>query len=537
MERRFDEKLKGSALVYGLIIMTAVAILLTSILTFITSQTKYSLQIHAREQAFQIAESGINFYRWYLAHQVEGRTAQQVATFWATGNPYGVATPYIVEYKDPEGSAVGKYKLTITPPLVGSTIVTVKSEGWTYRYPKDIRTLVVRFRRPSWSENAVLANDFMRFGEGTSVFGKIMSNKGIRFDGVAHNIISSAVATYDDPDHGGSAEFGVHTHVNVPPATGVNDAARPAETPPSAVSARSDIFMAGRSFPIATIDFNGVLGDLSLMKSEAQAGRGKYFNNSGVGQQITLLSAGTFDACTVNSFSEYTSSSTSNTNAIIDYKGIITGATGGNSGTNGTACITTACCTTTACGYIQSNQTSKGRCSSKANYPIVNNGVIFVENNIWLSGKIDSAGMAAPSDGSAKKERISIVAANLIGGATPSVYIPDNLTYTNYNGNEILGVIAQKNIEIPRDSATTLRIDAALLAQQGRVGREYYDGRVKSTITVYGAIATSLRYGFAYTDNTGYTTRNLYYDNNLLYYPPPYFPTGTQYQMDLWEEN
>jgi hypothetical protein len=52
----------------------------------------------------------------------------------------------------------------------------------------------------------------MRFGAGTEVFGKIHSNVGIRFDGVAHNVISSGVASFDDPDHGGGNEFGVHTH-------------------------------------------------------------------------------------------------------------------------------------------------------------------------------------------------------------------------------------------------------------------------------------------------------------------------------------
>lgn len=513
MNNVLKRNIKGSALVYGLIIMTAVAIVLTSILTFITSQTKYALQTHSREQAFQIAESGIDFYRWYLAHQVEGRTAQQIATFWASGSPYGVPpTPYEVEYTD-GGVSIGKYRLTVTPPKAGSTSISIRSEGWTYRNSADVRTLVVRLRRPSWSENAVLANDFMRFGEGTEVFGKIMSNKGIRFDGLSHNVISSAVATYDDPDHGGGSEFGVHTHL-----------APTDPLPPAVVPARTDVFEAGRSFPVAMVDFNGVLGDLSFMKSEAQAGRGKYFDNSGVGRQITLLVDGTFDVCTANSFSAYTSYyDSTHTNAISDYQGVVSGASGSYNGTNGSACITSACCASSSCALIQSNKSARGKCVSKTNYPIVDNGVIFVEDNIWLSGKINT-------------KRISVVAADLIGGPPPSVYIPSNLVYTNYNGSDILGVIGQKNIEIPRDSSNVLRIDGALLSQQGRVGREYYDGRIKSTITIYGALATNIRYGFAYTDGTGYTTRNLYYDNNLLYYPPPYFPTGTQYQMDLWEE-
>jgi hypothetical protein len=144
--------------------------------------------------------------------------------------------------------------------------------------------------------------------------------------------------------------------------------------------------------------------------------------------------------------------------------------------------------------------------------------------------------------GTIDNRKVTVVAANLLGGAAPSVYILNDIRYTNTNGNDVIGIIGQNNIEIAYASEDDLRIDAALLAQQGRVGREHYSSPknlnpdVKTTITVNGAIATNQRYGFAWTDGTGYQNRNLYYDNNLLYYPPPYFPTGTQYEMDLWQE-
>ena len=50
-------------------------------------------------------------------------------------------------------------------------------------------------------------------------------------------------------------------------------------------------------------------------------------------------------------------------------------------------------------------------------------------------------------------------------------------------------------------------------------------------------IGSYQRYGFAYTDGTGYQTRNLIYDVNLLYGPPPSFPLTTDtYQTISWEE-
>ncbi len=476
--------LKGSILIYGLVIMFMVSVVMTSIISFIAGQTKYSLQIHAREQAFQIAESGIHFYRWYLAHQVEGRTAQQVADFWSTGSPYGVSDPYVATYRDPSGDLVGEYSLDVTPPDPGSTIITVRATGFTYKYPGLVRIIEVRFRRPSWSESAVLANDVMRFGAGTEVYGKIHSNNGIRFDGVAHNLVTSSLSTYDDPDHNGGNEFGVHTH----------DA--PTDPlPPAAVPSRADVFEAGRSFPEAAVDFNGVLGDLSVMKAAAQASSSYFLpaGTSAAGRQIILKTNGTYDVCKVR---------TVNTGYSITQYARNAGAG--------------------SCGACS------GQCAP-TNYPIPDDGVIFVEGNTWVSGTIND-------------RRVTVVAGNLLGGAAPSVYILNDIRYTNTDGRDILGIIGQNHIEIGYASENDLRIDAALLAQQGRVGREHYSSPknlnpdTKTTITVNGAIATNQRYGFAWTDGTGYQNRNLYYDNNLLYYPPPYFPTGTQYEMDLWQE-
>src|SRR3989304_6201167 len=53
---------------------------------------------------------------------------------------------------------------------------------------------------PTFSSYSVVGNDVMRFGSGTEVFGPIHSNNGIRFDGLTHNIITSTVSQYDDPD-------------------------------------------------------------------------------------------------------------------------------------------------------------------------------------------------------------------------------------------------------------------------------------------------------------------------------------------------
>ncbi len=452
----YSKNKNGSALPYMLVIMFSVSIILVSLIGYVVSQIKYASYQARKEESLQIAEAGIYFYRWYLAHEVEGKTAQQMNDFWNSGSAYGVTTPYEAEYKDPYGAGIGRYRITVTPPEDYSTIVIVESSGWTYKEPSLIRTVRVRFRRPSWSEFMILANDNMRLSSTTEIFGPFHSNGGIRFDGVAHNIVSSSRATYVDPDTG-ATQPGVWTSWPNEYNTTMG----------------SNVFLAGKDFPVNPQDFNGVVADLALMKQAAQASN-TYFNNSGRGRHIILKNDDTFDIRTVSSYNAYSFN-------ITSYSG------------------------------------------SWQNFPIPDNGVIFVEDNVWLEGTINS-------------RKVSVAAADLTFGTSPNVFIQHDIHYTNYDGTDVLGIVAEQDVEIIRDSEDDLHLDAAFLAQKGRVGRKYYFNNYKTLISIYGAIVSNQRFGFGYTDGTGYANRNLWYDNNMLYYPPPYFPTGTKYALDLWEE-
>ncbi|NTV40807.1 MAG: hypothetical protein HGA61_00840 [Candidatus Moranbacteria bacterium] len=538
------EKERGTAIGYALVIIAMISIIFSSVVQFVATQAKSAYQNQSREQAFQVAEAGVNFYRWYLAHQTDGKNSVQVREFWQNTSPYplglGDNYGYEREYVDAQGGSIGRFKMEIDQePDPGSTIVDAVFTGWTYKYPNIKRKIKVRFRRPSWSENSVLANDFMRFGEGTTVDGKIHSNSGIRFDGVATNVVSSSLSSFDDPDHdeigNDKLEFGVHTHVN--PSGGVNESFRSSEAPPNPVQIRTDVFKAGRKFPVPQIDFASVVSVISDMRSQAAI----KFDNSGAGRRIMLKTDDTFDVCKVSEYDLATST-------IEKYSGLIVGATGSFASNNGKVCpnTTSLCCnnTTIPCDWVSNSNHAKGKCVTMTNHPIPNDGVIFVANNIWLEGTING-------------RRVSFVAAELsdepVGGGVPNSGIGknvflgmNNLRYTNSNGEDIIGIIAENDVEIVKNSLTNLTIDGALLAKEGRVGRKKY-GNNKNTITINGAIATNVRYGFAYVGNDfncgggvtvsqGYCFRNLNFDNNLLYHPPPYFPTGTQYTVDLWEE-
>lgn len=482
MDPKKGKNKNGSALAYALVIMTAVLIILVSMISYIVGQLKFSFNRAEKEKAFQTAEAGIYYYRWYLAHQTSGKTAQQIEDFW-NGEVIGVDSTYVQNYE-----GIGQYSISVTPPSSGSTIITVISEGHTFKMPEVKRTVKARFRRPSWSEYVFLSNGFMNFGDQSEVWGKIHSNYGIRFDGIAHNTVSALSAKFSDPSHSGCKEFGVHTH------RGTDDPCAPANDPPwpsNTVPSRPDVFMGGREFPVPEISFSGVTTDLSNMKVRAEAGNGKYFDTTGLGRHIILKSNGTYDICTVRR-------ANSTTHAINNSNGYLA-----NNGSD----------------YCDS---CSGACVS--NYPIVNDGVIFVENNVWVEGEINN-------------KRLSIVAANLSGGGDKDIYIGisnKNLRLVSYDCDNMLGLVAQRDVRVLNDCPADFIVDAALLAQTGLVGIVNGMGG-KYSFTFNGAIASYLQPYFQ-NGGSGFADRTYNFNNKLLYCPPPYFPTGTEYAIDLWEE-
>lgn len=466
----FPAKLRqsgGYVLIQVMVFGIIAVYVLGALISWTVIDIKASRQAGSKELSIQIAEAGIDYYRWHLAH---------APTDYQDGT--GTAGPYVHDFYDKNDNKIGTFTLNITPPPLGSTLVVVKSTGRTDAEPSIARTIQAKFAKPSIAKYAVVTNDVMRFGEGTTIYGPVHSNKGIRFDGLIYNIITSGVTAYDDPDHSGSNnEYGVHTHVS------------PVDTfPPNPIPSRPDIFTAGRLFPVPEVDFTGITADIAEMKIDA-VDKGYFRASSGSqGYHIILKTNDTFDLKKVTKL--YSKDTCSNEKWSIQ------------------------------------NESSIG------NFPMPNNGLIFLEDNIWVEGKINSA-------------RVNIVAAVLPDNTSTrkNITINNDLLYTNYDGSDTIGLIAQNNINVGLISDDNLQIDASLIAQKGRVGRFYYESDCSSTyykrntLTLNGMIASAIRYGFAYTDGTGYQLRNLNYDSHLLYSPPPSFPlTSDQYITLSWEE-
>jgi hypothetical protein len=457
-------KNKGGYILIQVIVFASISVyILGALVGWAVINLKASKNASGSEQALQIAEAGIDYYRWHLAHA-------------PTDFQDGMTTsgPYIHDFKDKSNNILGTFTLNITPPSLGSTLVTIESTGKINSNPSISRKIKVKLVKPSMAKYAVAANVDMRFGAGTEIFGPIHSNSGILFDGLAHNIVSSSKPDYIDPDYH-TNEYSVHTRVS--PIDPV---------PPTPLPERPDVFMAGRQFPLPLVDFSGITADLAQLKIAANTPNGFWRAESGKeGYHIILKTDNTFEIKKVTKLISSCSDSWS-----IDKE------------------------------------------DSGNTYPIPTNGIIFLEDDVWVDGQINNA-------------RLTIIAAVLPDevATRKNITVNNDLLYTHYDGSDVIGLIAQNNINVGLRSEDDLRIDAALIAQKGRVGRYYYTSSCsatyykRQTLTLYGMIGTALRYGFSYTDGTGYQIRNLNYDANLLYAPPPSFPlTSDQYITLSWEE-
>ncbi len=446
-------------LVLSMVIFGAVAIImLGGLVSLGLIEGRAENQKYQSERAFQVAEAGVNYYRWHLAHA-------PVDYKDGTNN----AGPYVHDYIDNTGVTIGRYSLVITPPPIGSTLVTVDSTGYLLAYPQWKRTVRAKFAIPSFAKFAVVSNDNMRYGSGTVTYGELHSNGGTQFDGTAHNIVESSVTSYNDTDSDVQAtKPGVW----------------------SSISPDTSVFLAGKQYPVPAVDFSGLSANLANLKAQAQAG-GFYRAASGVqGYHIILKNNNTFDLYKVKK---------------VNAQG--------------------------TCDNLTWSITS-GQETFLGNNPYPANGVIFIEDHVWVEGNVNQA-------------RVTIGAGTFpeSPATDKNIIVNNNLTYTHSDGEEAVGLIAQGSVLVGLSSADTLTIDAALVAVDGNAGRPHYNtskcgsSGIRSQLTLYGSIASYTRYGFAYTDGNGYQIRNINYDANLLYSPPPQYPLTTdQYSIIDWED-
>lgn len=471
------------------------------------------------QQSFNVAEAGVNYYLWHLAHNsTDYRDGQNIPT---TPDPTLGYGPYVHNYIDSNATNQGTFTLWIKPQGSGSTIVTVRSIGKA-KDSSMTRTVEAQIGATSFASYGLLADVEFWFGDDEAANGPVFSNQGVHMDGPSSDTVSSANSTYVPlPQYGGngSSKPGVWCDTTVlSPNCNTRD-------------------KSNWLYPQPTIDFNQVSTSLCSMKKVAFAN-----------DPATAALASLANACS--------QVPTTRTAAYIPRNGTTFNITKGyliQLNTNGTYDLFRVSAENDRLTPYTSALT---RTSVATNISVPSSGVIFVEDNVWVRTNPTFNG------------RVTIAAGQLASTANAAdINIADDIVYTTKNGTDAIGLVAENDVTVapyapPSSGSFNFEIDAATLAQSGSVtwpDRYKTDSsrctrgwvNANQTFTYYGSVATRQYWTWNYQRNScgdavydnsvgryisgvRHTATN--YDYNLLYAPPPSYPITGGYTIMSWRE-
>lgn len=506
------------AIIIAFMIMGTAAVQITLTNFFVVGNVTKS------QQAFNIAETGLNYYLWHLNHNATDY--KDGGTTPATPDPELGYGPYVHNYVDTNGDTKGTYTLYIKPAGAGSSVVTVRSIGKVT--DGDItRTVQAQIGQPSFASYAVASDTALWFGNTEAANGPVVSNQGVRMDGASSSTVSSANTIYVPPGNlggDGASHNGVWCHSSI--------------TTPVNCSTRSQ---AAWIYPVPLVDFNQVSSSLCTMKKVAFAA-----------DPTTASLATQANACTqvpATRTSSYLPRRASTYNAARGYLVMLN--------PDGTYNLSNV----NAENDQLTPYTSALTLSSVAtNIALPSSGVLFAEDNVWVLSNPNYHG------------RLTIAAGRLSASSSASyanINIAGPIAYSTKNGTDAIGLVSQKAIVLepyapPNTASFNFEVDAALLSQTGEV---WYPGVYASNTNrctrgwvnsnqqflFYGSIATRqtwtwtwLQGSSACGDAVFSSTQNRYisgvlnnitqYDYNLQYAPPPSYPLTSGYNILSWRE-
>lgn len=511
-------------------IIIAFAIMGTAIAEVAMTNLTISSNIVKSQQAFNVAEAGMNYYLWHLNHNATDY--KDGGTTPATPDPNLGYGPYTHDYYDSNAVKQGTYTLWIKPQGAGSTVVTVHSIGVAVGTGIK-RTVQAQIGSPSFANYAVAADSALWFGNTEAANGPVHSNQGVRMDGPSNSTVSSANATYVPSSqlggNGSTSRPGVWCDTSV--------------TSPVNCNTRSKT---NWLYPVSQIDFNQVSSSLCTMKKVAFAA-----NSS------TASLASQANACT--------QTPTTTTNAYIPQQSTSFSSSKGyliKLNTNNTYDLLKV---NSENDRLTPYTSALGTTAVSTGNAVPSSGVIFVEDNVWVLTNPNFHG------------RVTIAAGRLATNNNADIVIAGNLLYSTKNGSDAIGLVAENSVYVapyapPSSGSFNYEINGALLAQNGDVqfgenGSSSTDpsnyrsntnactrGWVNDnqTFTFYGSVATrqtwtwTWQYGSnscgdaAYKAGKGYISGILnnttQYDYNLEYAPPPSYPLTSGYNILSWRE-
>ena len=475
-----------------------------------------------RQKALNIAEAGLNYYLWHLSHSPSD---------YKDGKTTGVAEdpvlgfgPFVHTYIDDNALNAGTFTLYIKPTGNGSTIARIRSIGRVAN-SDIIRTIDGYVGAPSFASYGVVSDSALWFGSTETASGPIHSNQGIRMDGPSTSDVTSANSTYVPSSalggNGSTSHPGVWCSSTV--------------TAPINCNTRSKTDW---RYPVPAVDFNVVNGSLCTIKKTAFAANA---STSAIATQANACS----QTPTTRTSSYLPQRATNGTyNATRGYLVQLN--------TNGTYDLYSVNGETdTATPYTSALSLS----IQGSNIAIPSSGVIFAEDNVWVRTNPTYTG------------RVTIASGRLATNSNANITIADDIVYNTKNGTTSIGLVAEGKISIapyapPATGSFNFEVDAALIAQSGTINypNVYNSNANRCTrgwvganqnFTFYGSVATRQQWTWTWQRSSscpdaaqvspGQYISGIYhndsqYDYNLLYAPPPSFPTTSSFSILSWRE-
>jgi len=258
---------QGHLLILVLVFGGIFFVLITSFIGYIITQNQVVNFRYEQQRATEIAEAGLNYYKWYLAHHPDDVT-----------NGTGLPGPYVHQFKDPEGDFIGEFSLDIASTSYCGSVasIDIASTGFTYDKPEAKSTVRARYSRPTVADYSFITNGAVWYGADRVITGPVHSNQGIRMDGYHNSFVGSG-----QTDWTCTGSFGCSPNATV---NGVHT---------TGSHATPGLF----TYPISPVDFAGLTLDLNEMKTRAINNNGRYFgptSSSFYGYLVTFNPDGTF---------------------------------------------------------------------------------------------------------------------------------------------------------------------------------------------------------------------------------------------------
>jgi len=247
----------------------------TAIISLSMSNLKIATLHNKRITSMSIAEAGVNYYLWHLAHSntdyCDGGTCPTVGADGSFG-------PFTHDYKDGSGNTLGNFELYITPPGTDSSVTTVKAIGKVFG-TNTTRTVITTIGMPSFTKYTLLVNNSeLWIGNGEKIEGSVFVNhNGVKNDGEVTKDISSTEEDYTSGMFGGS-------HPGIWGAGVVGGT---------------------KYLPVPAIDFTQLNVDILSIRNKAKDyGEGDYYPSSGSGNvgYHVILKADSYEIKTVKKY-------------------------------------------------------------------------------------------------------------------------------------------------------------------------------------------------------------------------------------------